>query len=593
MKKRILPLLLALATVLSTIPRIAPRVDAKTTILSAGQISGAEFTGNAALAGKLDAIFAGNASIYSNSKCTKPVNTALGTYSVPNNGVYQYVGTYGESAENTGTSCWIYANGVYFTLFGEALGNGSPGANSEKLDLDATDTKKLTYANFLAWGVRDSVGAQIRVGNHSLVVLDYDDTYLTYIDGNGDGNGLVAIRKWTWSEVKNSSSTNGTVKYIVQPKGSYLNAVYPGYSNKYLKYCESFPSYAQVTVTNDCCAYTLPCEDAVAREYNCTSEAMTQKGLSVGDTVTVHGIVRNSRGEYWYKVTLADGTENVYLYSGNAGEMTQLWPTVEGSILPDSISGTTLLSGTVEARGCRIESIQAFVYPGSDLSGEAVIQSKEETVSITGTYTLKSSKVDNSLTFKKLEAYGDGKYTIAIRATVTNWLLDLELQQVEPVTQVSMVVGTDRFSYDADSGCAHSYQTAVTPPTCETEGYTTYTCSACGYSYDGDYAAPAGHTAGEAVAENVGEDGSFDLVTYCRDCGKVLSRTYHGDCLIGDANNDGTVNNKDLTRLFQYLSSYDVPVNEAALDLNGDGSVNNKDLTRLFQYLSGWDVEIY
>lgn len=60
----------------------------------------------------------------------------------------------------------------------------------------------------------------------------------------------------------------------------------------------------------------------------------------------------------------------------------------------------------------------------------------------------------------------------------------------------------------------------------------------------------------------------------------------------GDINNDGTVDNKDLTRMFQYLSDWGVEVNEAALDVNGDKSVDNKDLTRLFQYLSNWDVEI-
>lgn len=60
----------------------------------------------------------------------------------------------------------------------------------------------------------------------------------------------------------------------------------------------------------------------------------------------------------------------------------------------------------------------------------------------------------------------------------------------------------------------------------------------------------------------------------------------------GDINDDGKVNNKDLTRLFQKLSGWNVEVVEAALDVNGDGKVNNKDLTRLFQYLSGWNVQI-
>lgn len=60
----------------------------------------------------------------------------------------------------------------------------------------------------------------------------------------------------------------------------------------------------------------------------------------------------------------------------------------------------------------------------------------------------------------------------------------------------------------------------------------------------------------------------------------------------GDINGDGTVNNKDLTRLMKYLSGEYVSVTEAALDVNGDGTVNNKDLTRLMKYLAGEDVEI-
>ncbi len=63
--------------------------------------------------------------------------------------------------------------------------------------------------------------------------------------------------------------------------------------------------------------------------------------------------------------------------------------------------------------------------------------------------------------------------------------------------------------------------------------------------------------------------------------------------LPGDINNDGTVNNKDITRLLKHLSNWDVEVNENALDVNGDGSINNKDVTRLLKYMSNWDVELH
>lgn len=61
----------------------------------------------------------------------------------------------------------------------------------------------------------------------------------------------------------------------------------------------------------------------------------------------------------------------------------------------------------------------------------------------------------------------------------------------------------------------------------------------------------------------------------------------------GDINDDGKLNNKDATRLMQYLSGWNVDVIPEALDVNGDGKLNNKDVTRLLKYLSGWDVEVY
>lgn len=58
------------------------------------------------------------------------------------------------------------------------------------------------------------------------------------------------------------------------------------------------------------------------------------------------------------------------------------------------------------------------------------------------------------------------------------------------VTKVYVGVnGIAKQVYQAD----HSYTTVVTPATCTTQGYTTYTCTFCGYTYKGDYTPIKGH----------------------------------------------------------------------------------------------------
>ena len=63
--------------------------------------------------------------------------------------------------------------------------------------------------------------------------------------------------------------------------------------------------------------------------------------------------------------------------------------------------------------------------------------------------------------------------------------------------------------------------------------------------------------------------------------------------LAGDINGDGKVNNKDLTRLAQYLTGRSLDYVEGSLDVNGDGRINNKDLTRLAQKLAGRNVQLF
>ncbi len=96
----------------------------------------------------------------------------------------------------------------------------------------------------------------------------------------------------------------------------------------------------------------------------------------------------------------------------------------------------------------------------------------------------------------------------------------------------------------------HEYEAVVTAPTCDTDGYTTYTCkNGCEHSYTAD-PVPASHkdengdnkcdSCGTSLCENhvsaepvkekvvnatCTEDGSYDSVVYCSACGMELSRS--------------------------------------------------------------------
>lgn len=120
------------------------------------------------------------------------------------------------------------------------------------------------------------------------------------------------------------------------------------------------------------------------------------------------------------------------------------------------------------------------------------------------------------------------------------------------------------------------------------------------YSGDGTFATltfstPAGlrenFFANVSISYN--EDDIYDLSEHNISCEVIDGMVSVFAGVPGDINGDGSLNTKDLTRLFQYFASWDVEVNEPALDVNGDGKVNNKDLTRLFQYLANWDVELF
>ena len=223
MTKRIFVFFLIFLMFFGLFPFTAVKANAQYDLITdRSAVDGSDYTRSPAMARALNSIFDGNTSIYADNDCTQPVNTYLGTSPVKNNGILMCVGPEGGSALSRGTSCWIYANGVYYTLFGETTDSGAAGKNSDLLDLTTTATRDASYENFQAWGVRQGVGALIRASGHSMIVLHYDENSITILDGNSDGKGLVSICTRSWERFARYYS----VSYIIQPKDQHYASLY-------------------------------------------------------------------------------------------------------------------------------------------------------------------------------------------------------------------------------------------------------------------------------------------------------------------------------------------------------------------------------
>ena len=64
--------------------------------------------------------------------------------------------------------------------------------------------------------------------------------------------------------------------------------------------------------------------------------------------------------------------------------------------------------------------------------------------------------------------------------------------------------GTTYYTTVIGAPCDHTYTSVVTAPNCTEGGYTTHTCSECGYNYKDTYTDPLGHAYGTAVSNGNG-----------------------------------------------------------------------------------------
>lgn len=149
------------------------------------------------------------------------------------------------------------------------------------------------------------------------------------------------------------------------------------------------------------------------------------------------------------------------------------------------------------------------------------------------------------------------------------------------------------------SALGHDYASEVTVPTCTEAGYTTYTCTRCKDSYVADEISALGHnlTHFEAKEANKNADGNIEYWK-CSVCGDYFSDVEGTNMIsaesvviryipiLGDVNEDGKLNARDIIALMRYLTGWeDEEFNVLLADYDGNGRVNARDVVAIMLYI--------
>ena len=151
-----------------------------------------------------------------------------------NNHYYMYSVSKGTSTY--GWTCYIYSNGAFNKLFGEYVHRGTGlkncyiavGKGASKMTYDLLKNANIMAGAYIRTSPK-SDGSYYGEDGHSMIILAYDSTHITYLEGNGDGKGLVRVTKRTYAEF-NSAQLTGRgrkITHIVQPTEEWFNTLYP------------------------------------------------------------------------------------------------------------------------------------------------------------------------------------------------------------------------------------------------------------------------------------------------------------------------------------------------------------------------------
>jgi hypothetical protein len=453
-------------TLLIIVPFL-PIFSSASTITNPDNVSASLYT--TAYESKLNAILKGTVALFTNTTATFPIGSRL-----DNNKVYKVT-----PSNHSGYQCFIYANAVYYYLFGDlpSKGQGQNGYwnNSE---VKISNKESISYNMFVSAGI--NFGSYIRTtdnsdgsfdGNngHSMILLAYDSSNITILEGNADGNGLVRINILTWDKFNSAFLANKgrRIAHIISSGTGSGSSSATTYINKCTYYASSLIVKAEADGTK---IWDRPCSDST------DSSAKNIATLAKDTSMVVTALYKNTAGNYWYKVNY-NVSEVGYVYCDRVYTSNDLETINMNGISLSGTFPTTLQLGksfpldiTVSSSAINIALVGARVY---DLSGNEVIPFK--TINIvsqqTKSYYLKNTSIDTNLKFGTLSA---GSYELCFVVRVqNNWS--------EDGTSLKSRVYSKEFSYPFTVSSAHTcdkgtymYYQASHPH------YSCYKCSICG-----------------------------------------------------------------------------------------------------------------
>ena len=385
-----------------------------------------------------------------------------------------------------------FGNGV--TSIGHSAFNGCTSLKSITIPDGVTTIKSSTFEDCTSLAsitIPDSVttiGSDAFYGCSSLTSITIPDSVTTIGDG-----AFRACESLTNIIVDNNNSYYSSDNYGVL-------------FNKNKTTLVGYPAGNKRT------SYTIP-DSATSISDNAFYSCKNLVNVTIGDCVTTIGSAFLNCTSL-INITIPDGVTSI-----------ESWTFYRCTALTSiTISESVTSIGMCAFEGCA--SLTDVYYSGTEDQWNELISTigsnNEKLINATIHYNSHSHIYETSVTVPTCTEQGYTTYTCSVcdDSYISDYIEALGHTAAEAVEENYLApTCTEKGSKDSVVYCSvcdeelsretieieafgHTYESVITEPTCTEQGYITYACSVCDYSYDDDYTEALGHTEAEAVEEN-------------------------------------------------------------------------------------------